>query len=1004
MLNEDCQLFIGLTETWLKDHKDAELNIEGYQLFRSDRKRSKRGRRGRLSGGVAAYVREDIASKMELSLAFSNGVVEILGLNCPSENLFLAIIYRQPNDTIGGHSSTSTELKAALNKLSDALSKLPTPAPNIIIGRDFNIPHINWADSTHSIGASSDEKEIFELLKKLQNENFLKQHIHQATHNAGNVLDLVFTNNDYLMHSYQCRKLLPSISDHHLVECLTAFKSTTSNHNEQKPEFISPLDKLNFFSDEIKWDVVSAEITAIEWDAELQNQLPDQMLDKIMMIIISICERHIPIKKSVQKSSMSKIPRDRRNLMRKRKRLNDKLKSDTSSIRRSNIEAKLTNIEIQLQQSYKNTLLQNEKRAIDAIKSNPKYFFSYAKKFSKLATKIGPLLNSNNEYTSSSAEMSEILREQYESVFSEQMSSSIYAELARDSPEQLINISFSETEIIAAIDELTNNSSSGPDGIPAILLKNCKSEICTPIYQLWRKSLDMGIAPSSLKLSHIIPCHKGDHRGIPANYRPIALTSHIIKLFEKVMRNKIVAYLDEGNLFNKSQHGFRQGRSCLSQLLAHHDEVLANLEKGLNVDTIYLDFSKAFDKVDHQIVLAKLSILGIGGNLLKWIQSFLLNRMQHVLVNGFLSTPSHVKSGVPQGSVIGPLLFLILIGDIDADLHNSSLRSFADDTRASKGIASLRDVSLLQYDLEIIYKWAIENNMLFNSKKLELIRYGSNHHLKEQTHYLAPDGSIIPEKTHIRDLGVIMSNSGTFSEHINTTCEKARNMCSWILRTFRSRSPVLMKTLWKSLVLPILDYCSQLWSPCRQGQIQQIETIQQSFTRKIALNNVSSNYWDRLSHLKLYSLQRRRERYMIMYVWKILEGHVPNISGEGYGGILKLHNETDRNGRSCRIPALRNCPANIRQLREGSLKYHGSQLFNALPKDIRNISNCSIDCFKRKLDSFLLKVDDMPLVRGYTSGRRTESNSLTHVIPYYLASVSRDTPPTTRRSPDLRRT
>ena len=128
----------------------------------------------------------------------------------------------------------------------------------------------------------------------------------------------------------------------------------------------------------------------------------------------------------------------------------------------------------------------------------------------------------------------------------------------------------------------------------------------------------MGIAPSSLKLSHIIPIHKGDHRGIPANYRPIALTSHIIKLFEKVMRNKIVAYLEEGNLFNQSQHGFRRGRSCLSQLLAHHDEVLSNLEKGLNVDTIYLDFSKAFDKVDHQMVLAKLSILGIGGNLLKW--------------------------------------------------------------------------------------------------------------------------------------------------------------------------------------------------------------------------------------------------------------------------------------------------------------------------------------------------------------------------------------------------
>ena len=161
---------------------------------------------------------------------------------------------------------------------------------------------------------------------------------------------------------------------------------------------------------------------------------------------------------------------------------------------------------------------------------------------------------------------------------------------------------------------------------------------------------------------------------------------------------------------------------------------------------------------------------------------------------------------------------------------------------------------------------------------------------------------------------------------------------------------------------------------------------------------MSNNYWDHLTHLKLYSLQRRRERYTILHVWKILEGHVPNISGEGHGGISKLHSETHRNGRLCKIPALsRNCPANIRQLREGSLTYHGPQLFNALPKDVRNTSNCNIDIFKRKVDSFLQKVADKPLVRGYTSGCLTESNSLTHMIPHHTRSGSlSDTPPTTR--------
>ena len=222
------------------------------------------------------------------------------------------------------------------------------------------------------------------------------------------------------------------------------------------------------------------------------------MLDKFTDIIAEICEKHIPIKKSVQKSSWSYIPRDRRNLMRKRKRLNVKLKSESSAIRRSNIEAKLTNIEIQLMQSFKSTMQLNEQRAIDAIKSNPKFFFSYAKKFSKISTKVGPLLNTKNQYTSSSTELSELLRKQYESVFSEKMPTHTYAEQAQNAPVYLSDIELSETEIIAAIDELSVNSSSGPDGIPAILLKKCKLEISVPIYKLWRKSLDMGIAPSSI--------------------------------------------------------------------------------------------------------------------------------------------------------------------------------------------------------------------------------------------------------------------------------------------------------------------------------------------------------------------------------------------------------------------------------------------------------------------------------------------------------------------------
>ena len=514
------------------------------------------------------------------------------------------------------------------------------------------------------------------------------------------------------------------------------------------------------------------------------------------------------------------------------------------------------------------------------------------------------------------------------------------------------------------------------------------------------------MVPECLKIAHIIPIHKGDHRGLAANYRPISLTSHIVKILEKIIRNHLVNFLEQNNLYNPGQHGFRQGRSCLSQLLAFYDEVLRMLEKGLNVDAIYLDFAKAFDKVDHKIIIQKLSILGVGGKLLDWIYSFLDARYQMVVVNGNLSDPTPIKSGVPQGSVIGPLLFLVLISDIDVNIKSSVVSSFADDTRVVKGISNLSESADLQQDLNVIYQWAVDNNMTFNDSKFDLIRFGSAQELKDDSQYLSPDRQPIDEKQHVKDLGVTLSNTGSFSEHINTITASARDMCSWILQTFKSRSPELMLTMWKSLVLPILDYCSQLWCPISASQIKQLEAIQQSFTRKIYLNGRKLNYWERLDELRLYSLQRRWERYRIIYVWKILENIVPNIASEEDGGLRKLHSA--RNGVTCRVPSIKtSLPKKLVALREGSLNYNGAKLFNALPKSIRDITDCPLNLFKKRLDGLLSSIVDQPRVIGYTGCALAESNSLLTMISYYQSGNSSapqpSQPPATRCAPAPRR-
>ena len=223
-----------------------------------------------------------------------------------------------------------------------------------------------------------------------------------------------------------------------------------------------------------------------------------------------------------------------------------------------------------------------------------------------------------------------------------------------------------------------------------------------------------------------------------------------------------------------------------------------------------------------------------------------------------------------------------------------------------------------------------------------------------------------------------MSADGSFSEHIRKICTTARNMCSWILRTFTDRSRDLMLTTWKTLVLPILDYCSQLWSPLKKGDIQLIEDVQRSFIRKI-YSHAREDYWDRLRSMHLYSLERRRERYKIIYIWKMLENMVPNFTLER--SQIKCHTSL-RYGRQCIVPPVsRTASSRVQSLSEGSLCVNGARLFNTLPANIRNMTNVELPKFKEKLDEFLATIPDEPQCPGYTAARRADSNSLLNMVP-----------------------
>jgi len=491
--------------------------------------------------------------------------------------------------------------------------------------------------------------------------------------------------------------------------------------------------------------------------------------------------------------------------------------------------------------------------------------------------------------------------------------------------------------------------------------------------------------PENINLAHITPIFKGGERCEAANYRPISLTSHITKTFERVIRRAIIRHLVLNNLMNDTQHGFTARRSTFTQLIKYYTDILQILEKHQNVDAIYLDFAKAFDKCDHGVILHKLKSLGICGKLGVWIHAFLTKRQQVVCVLGKTSSAEWVLSGVPQGSVLGPLIFSILISDINKGVTLANLLSFADDTKLYRGISSEQDKIYLQGELGTVYTWAKENNQEFNAKKFESITFGFDQ--KNPGCYTNSQGIAIENKTVVKDLGIMFSSDGTFNVHIASLAAKGKKLSGWILRTFttRARSPLI--TLLKSLIIPTVEYCCPLWAPRDQTNIKLLEKVQKYFTKRIE-GMYEVHYWDRLKQLRIFSLERRRERYIIIYVWKVLHGLFPDP-----GFTIESYNETkkeimlkiqdaplDRAGQ----PSVRE----LKKLKANSIVNYGTLLYRSLPGYLRTTEEHegktqTADSFKIRLDKYLHQIPDEPTCPKRQ--RRAESNSIIAQKQYQLS-------------------
>ena len=313
------------------------------------------------------------------------------------------------------------------------------------------------------------------------------------------------------------------------------------------------------------------------------------------------------------------------------------------------------------------------------------------------------------------------IHEQFDSVFSNPSKKITHTFDKNDRLPNIHRIKIHRSGLLKLLLNLDPHKAIGPDNIPPRFLKTCAHEVVDMYLILFQASLDQGAVPSDWKEGNIVPLFKKGDRSLPENYRPITLTSISCKILEHVVHSNIMAHLDKFNVLDDAQHGFRKRRSCVSQLITTVDDFANCLKDKNQIDAILLDFSKAFDKVDHEGLILKLEHLGIRNSLLNWVRSFLIGRNQRVLVEGMASTPTNVLSGVPQGTVLGPLFFLVYINDISKGLSKGTkIRLFADDSLLYRTIRTPHDSAILQRDLDTLQVWERKWKMEFHPGKCQL--------------------------------------------------------------------------------------------------------------------------------------------------------------------------------------------------------------------------------------------------------------------------------------------
>ena len=784
-------------------------------------------------------------------------------------------------------------------------------------------------------------KKLLEIMNSYNCTQLINKHT-RITSESSTTVDLIFSNSKHRISESGVVEV--SMSDHYMIYCVIGKLryGDSVNHKYKTGRNLKNFDEEAFQSD----------MNNINFDPIYGIDNPEEACSVFLSLILPVMDKHAPVRKTriKQKESPWMTPSIFQ-LIRNRNRLKNKAKKSKKQEDCDNYKKARNNVTTQIRHAKRNFISKKIESGVRDVKMVWKTlrYLAPAKKTESEASCIKvngnyirgqELSNAFNKYF---ATVGKSLHDTFVTRTKEKHSSNLYPNLM---PFAFRDVS--DTEIGNILRTLPVDKATGPDNLPAKLLRPVASIVASPLTHILNRSLHSGIIPSQWKCARVTPIYKGGDKTCIENYRPISVIPILAKVMEKVVYKQLSQYLTENNILSDCQSGFRPMYSTQTALLNVTDKWMRLIDSGNIVGLVMIDLKKAFDTVDHCILLEKLEMYGFCQTTLNWFRNYFEDRKQFTSITGYISDEESVTCGVPQGSLLGPLLFSLFVNDMPGIVKSCDLALYADDTCLFTSSRDPKEIAKrANEDLSILSKWLKDNKLMVNPKKCEVMFMGTHQRLKkmqdmiEDCHFYI-DGDEIQKVEHCKYLGVIIDQNLSWNNHI-AHIEKKIIKCIYLLRRLR---PFINQDIallfYKSVIQCNFDYCNAVWTNGSKSCLDKLQKLQNRSLRIVM--NVDYMFPSNClySTLNLDRLCVRWSKLLACTMYRCIHKLCPP-----YLSNIFCVRET--------AYCTRSGPRKLRLIQpktnygKRSLAYRGAKLWNEL--DYPSSPPTSIEAFKRHLNS-----------------------------------------------------